>query len=140
DAPRRIFSPSATRPRTSGLSTPPDALSPFPPPVTCGLPSRQASPSISPTTSAPPRHGTTISAAVLTGTARSGGWRRAVQRRGGSTGDPVILSDGATAGVDATPEQATAERNGTPLVLRRGTTIVGRFRRYSGDYEIPARQ
>ena len=63
-----------------------------------------------------------------------------MQRRGGSTGDPVILSDGATAGVDATPEQATAERNGTPLVLRRGTTIVGRFRRYSGCYEVPARQ
>ena len=51
-----------------------------------------------------------------------------------------ILSDGATAGVDATPEQAPAERNGTPLVLRRGNTIVGRFRHYSGDYEIPARQ
>lgn len=52
----------------------------------------------------------------------------------------VILSDGATAGVDATPEQAPTGRNGTPLVLRRGTTIAGRFRHYSGDYEIPARQ
>ena len=52
----------------------------------------------------------------------------------------VILSDGAAADVDAAPEQATTERNGTPLVLRRGTTIVGRFRRYSGCYEVPARQ
>jgi len=52
----------------------------------------------------------------------------------------VILSDGATADVDATPEQTTTERNGTTLVLRRGNTIVGRFRHYSGYYEIPARQ
>ena len=52
----------------------------------------------------------------------------------------VILSDGATAGVDATPEQAPAGRNGTTLVLRRGTTTAGRFRRYSGCYEVPARQ
>lgn len=51
-----------------------------------------------------------------------------------------ILSDGATAGVDATPEQAPTGRNGTTLVLRRGNAIVGRFRHYSGYYEIPARQ
>lgn len=51
-----------------------------------------------------------------------------------------VLSDGATAGVDATPEQAPTGRNGTTLVLRRGNTIVGRFRRYSGCYEVPARQ
>ena len=47
----------------------------------------------------------------------------------------VLLPDGGTVQVDA--DVASVVTEGGTLILRRGNTVVARFRRFTGWHEVP---